>query len=215
LKIVDPDGRRLPPGEIGQVCVRLSAGFLGYWNRPEANEKTIVDGWIHMGDVGYLDEDGYLFLRDRLNDTIIVAGQNIYPVEVENAIGTHPAVADVAVIGVPDERWGEVVQAFVVLHPGQAIGARALMVYLRGRIADYKIPTRYEFIDSLPRNSTGKVLRRVLREREGGRGVGWAEEQRRADGGGASAERAPSSARGKPTPSAADRERTIETEAVR
>jgi fatty-acyl-CoA synthase len=165
VKIVDQDGNPLPVGEIGQVCVRISAGFLGYWNRPEATESTLVDGWIRMGDMGYLDENGYLYLRDRMNDTIIVAGQNIYPVEVENALGAHPAVAEVAVVGVPDERWGEVVQAFVVPMAGQQLKARELMLFLRGKIADYKIPTKYEFLESLPRNPTGKVLRRVLKEK--------------------------------------------------
>jgi fatty-acyl-CoA synthase len=120
-----------------------------------------------MPDAGYLDEDGYLYVCDRLDDTIIVAGQNIYPVEVENALAVHPAVADVAVIGVPDERWGEVVKAVVVLHPGQQATGRELMVSLRGRIADFKIPNRYDFVDSLPRNPTGKVLRRMLREPSG------------------------------------------------
>jgi acyl-CoA synthetase (AMP-forming)/AMP-acid ligase II len=165
LKVVDRDGNDLPTGESGQVCVKLAAGFLGYWNRPEATAKSLVDGWIHMGDMGYLDEDGYLYLRDRVADTIIVAGQNIYPVEVENALAEHPAVAEVAVVGVPDERWGETVAACVVFEPGQKASGRQLMLFLRGQLADYKIPTRYETVDSLPRNPTGKVLRRVLRDK--------------------------------------------------
>jgi fatty-acyl-CoA synthase len=121
VRVVDEDGNVLPPGETGQVCVRISAGFLGYWNRPEATAKTLRDGWIYMGDYGYLDEEGYLYLRDRVADTIIVAGQNIYPVDVENAIVSHPAVAEVAVVGVPDERWGEAVAAFVTLREGQRL----------------------------------------------------------------------------------------------
>jgi acyl-CoA synthetase (AMP-forming)/AMP-acid ligase II len=165
LKVIDGDGSPLPPGLPGQVCVRLSAGFLGYWNQPEATAGTLVDGWIRMGDIGYLDEDGYLYLCDRVNDTIIVAGQNIYPAEVENALAEHPAVAEAAVVGMPDERWGEVVCAWVVLDPGQRTSGRQLLLFLRGRLADYKIPTRYEFVDTLPRNPTGKLLRRVLRER--------------------------------------------------
>jgi len=171
LKVVDPDGDPVPAGEPGQVCVRLEAGFLGYWNRPEATASALVDGWIHMGDIGYLDADGYLYLCDRVNDTIIVAGQNIYPAEVENALADHPAVAEVAVVGVPDERWGEIVQACVVFERGRRASGRQLMLFLRGRLADYKIPTRYEFVDGLPRNSTGKVLRRVLRERYGTTGA--------------------------------------------
>jgi len=167
LKVIDGDGGPAPAGEPGQLCVRLAAGFLGYWNRPDATAATLVDGWIRMGDIRYLDENGYLYLCDRVNDTIIVAGQNIYPAEVENALAEHPAVADVAVVGVPDERWGEIVQACVVLEAGHRASGRQLMRFLRGRLADYKIPTRYEFMPALPRNPTGKLLRRLLRERSG------------------------------------------------
>src|SRR5262249_10758497 len=131
---------------------------------PEATAEMVVDGWLCMGDAGYLDKQGYLFLRDRTNDTIIVAGQNIYPVEVENALREHPAVADVAVIGVPHARWGEVVHAFVVPRAGQEVTGRELMLAMRGKLADFKIPRGYTLIDDLPRNPTGKVLRRVLRE---------------------------------------------------
>jgi fatty-acyl-CoA synthase len=163
LKIVDFEGRTLPPGEIGQVCVRTRARMLEYWNLPEATAKTIVDDWLMMGDAGYLDENAYLYLYDRINDTIIVAAQNIYPVEVENALREHPAVADAAVVGVPDERWGEAVHACVVLRPGHGATPRQLLTFLTGRIADFKIPTQYSFADELPRNPTGKVLRRQVR----------------------------------------------------
>jgi acyl-CoA synthetase (AMP-forming)/AMP-acid ligase II len=165
IKVIDKDGEPVPAGVPGQVCVRLAAGFLGYWNRPEATASTLVDGWIHMGDIGHLDENGYLYLRDRVNDTIIVAGQNIYPAEVENALAEHPAVAEAAVVGLPDERWGEIACACVVFEPGQWASGRQLLLFLRGRLADYKIPTRYEFVDTLPRNPTGKILRRILRAR--------------------------------------------------
>jgi acyl-CoA synthetase (AMP-forming)/AMP-acid ligase II len=117
-----------------------------------------------MPDAGYLDADGYLYICDRINDMIIIAGQNIYPVEVENVIGTHPAVAEVAVVGMADERWGEIAKAVVVLRPGQEATPRELSVSLRGRIAAFKIPTRWEFVAALPRNPTGKVLRRELRD---------------------------------------------------
>jgi acyl-CoA synthetase (AMP-forming)/AMP-acid ligase II len=165
IKIVDEEGRVVPAGEIGQVCIRSPAHFVEYWRRPDATAKTLRDGWVHMGDAGYLADDGYLFLCDRINDTIIVAGQNIYPAEVEAALGEHPAVAEAAVVGAPDERWGDIVQAFVVVRPGTRAEPRDLMRFLRGRIADYKIPTRYEFVAALPRNPAGKVLRRVLRDR--------------------------------------------------
>jgi acyl-CoA synthetase (AMP-forming)/AMP-acid ligase II len=164
LKITDNDRQPLPPGQIGQVWIRSGAIMLGYWQLPEATARALVDGWMQMGDTGYLDEDGYLFLRDRVNDTIIVAGQNVYPVEVEKALGDHPAVTDVAVIGIPHERWGEAIHAYVVLRPGNTVRPRELMLSLRGRLASYKIPTGYEVIDQIPRTPTGKVLRRDLRE---------------------------------------------------
>jgi acyl-CoA synthetase (AMP-forming)/AMP-acid ligase II len=165
LKIIDPgSGIMLPPGDVGQVCVRTPAPMLGYWNNAEETSRTLVDGWIHMGDMGYLDENGYLFLVDRINDTIISAGQNIYPSEVEKAIAAHPAVAEVGVAGVPDPRWGDAVHAFIVLKPGEHVTPRQLIVFLHNRLADYKVPTRWQFIQALPRNPSGKILRRVLRE---------------------------------------------------
>ncbi|MER5299431.1 long-chain-fatty-acid--CoA ligase [Streptomyces lasiicapitis] len=167
IKIVDKDGNTLGPGEIGQVCIRTPARMLGYWRRPEATAAALAGGWLHMGDAGYLDADGYLFLCDRINDTIIVAGQNIYPAEVEKQLGEHPAVADAAVVGVPDERWGEAVHAAVVLRPGMAARPRELLLFLHGRLADYKIPIRYHVLDSLPRNPSGKILRRAVREQLG------------------------------------------------
>jgi acyl-CoA synthetase (AMP-forming)/AMP-acid ligase II len=162
--ILDENGAPLPAGRIGRICIRTPAHFVEYWKRPEATAQILNDGWLYMADAGYLDEEGYLFLRDRINDTIIVAGQNIYPVEVENALAEHPAVGEVAVVGVEHPRWGQVVKAVVVTRPGQETTGRALMLFLRGRIADFKIPTKYDFVESLPRNPTGKILRRLLRE---------------------------------------------------
>jgi len=167
IKIIGGEGRILPAGEVGQICIKTPTSFLAYWGLPDATEQALVDGWLHMPDAGYLDEGGYLVVCDRIDDTIIVAGQNIYPVEVENAIAEHEAVREVAVVGVPDERWGQVVKAVVVREAGQTVTGRELMISLRGRIADYKIPTQYEFVAALPRNPTGKVLRRVLRETAG------------------------------------------------
>jgi len=164
IKVIDRDGGILPQGEIGQVCIRTPAHMLEYWNRPEATEQTLVDGWLYMGDAGYLDEDGYLFLGDRINDTIIQGGQNIYPAEIEKALGEHPDVADAAIIGLPHELWGDAVHACVVVRAGRQVTPRQLMVFLSERIATYKIPTHWEFLDSVPRNPSGKILRRVLRE---------------------------------------------------
>jgi acyl-CoA synthetase (AMP-forming)/AMP-acid ligase II len=165
IKVVDAKGEPVPAGEIGQVCIRTPARMLGYWNLPEATASTLVGEWLHMGDAGYLDEDGYLFLRDRINDTIIVAGQNIYPAEVEKEISDHPAVADVAVVGVAHPQWGDAVHACVLTRPGMRVTPRELMVFLRGRLADYKIPVEYHFMADLPRNPSGKILRRMVRER--------------------------------------------------
>lgn len=164
VKIVDGTGRVLPAGEVGEICVRTPARMLEYWRLPEATAQTLVDGWVHTGDAGYLNDDGYLFVGDRIKDMIIVAGQNVYPAEVEDALGRHPAVADVAVIGIPDERWGEAIHACVVLRPSAQATPRELMMSLKGRLADFKVPTSYDFVEGLPRNPTGKVLRRALRD---------------------------------------------------
>lgn len=163
VTIVNSAGEVLPAGQVGQICARTPANFIEYWHQPEATRKALVDGWLRLPDAGYLDDDGYLFVLDRLDDAIIVAGQNIYPAEVEMALAEHPAVADSAVVGVPDQRWGQAVKAVVVFDGDQRATARDLMVFLRGRIADFKIPTQYHFVDNLPRNPTGKVLRRMLR----------------------------------------------------
>jgi acyl-CoA synthetase (AMP-forming)/AMP-acid ligase II len=162
VKIMSREGEVLPAGQPGQVCVKTPAMFIEYWHQPETTRRALVEGWLYMPDAGYLDEDGYLFVLDRMDDAIIVAGQNIYPAEVEMVLAEHPAVADSAVVGVPDPRWGQAVRAVIVLRSDQRITERDLVLFLRGRLADFKIPTQYDFVDSLPRNPTGKVLRRVL-----------------------------------------------------
>jgi fatty-acyl-CoA synthase len=164
VKVVDEAGSVVPAGTVGQVCVRTQARMLSYWNLPEATVKTLVDGWLLMGDAGYLDEDGYLFLCDRINDTIIVAGQNVYPSEVERALAAHPAVADSAVVGLPHDTWGEAVHACVVVRPGASATPRELLRFLHGRLADYKIPVAFHLVDGLARNPAGKILRRRVRE---------------------------------------------------
>ncbi|MDT0262130.1 long-chain-fatty-acid--CoA ligase [Jatrophihabitans lederbergiae] len=170
LKIVpvtsapEATGEPAAPGVIGQVCIKTPAAMLEYWNNPAATAAALQDGWLHMGDLGYLDDDGYLFLCDRINDTIIVAGQNIYPAEVEKQLSEHPEVSDVAVFGVPNPRWGDSVYASVVLTPGATVTPRQLNLFLRGRLADYKLPTGYRFAERLPRNPAGKLLRREIRD---------------------------------------------------
>ncbi|MER7420358.1 fatty acid--CoA ligase [Micromonospora peucetia] len=165
VKVVDDKGDPLPVGEVGEVWLRSPGVMVEYWNLPEATAKTLVDGWVVTGDAGVLDEDGYLFIRDRIKDMIIVAGENVYPAEVENVIARHPLVAESAVVGVPDERWGEAVYAFVVPVAGQQLTERDLALHLRGQLAGFKQPLHYEFIDRVPRNPSGKILRRELRER--------------------------------------------------
>jgi fatty-acyl-CoA synthase/long-chain acyl-CoA synthetase len=164
-KVVDRDGRELPAGESGEICLRTPARMLGYWRLPEATAETLADGWVRTGDAGYLDADGFVHLRDRIKDVVIVAGENVYPAEIENALADHPAVLDSAVIGKPHDRWGEALHAFVVVRDPAAVRPRELMAFLRRRLADFKIPASYEFIDQVPRNPSGKVLRRELRER--------------------------------------------------
>jgi acyl-CoA synthetase (AMP-forming)/AMP-acid ligase II len=138
--------------------------MTGYWNMPDATQETIdPDGWLRTGDAGYLDADGYLFLCDRIKDMIISGGENVYPIEVENAILTHPSVSEAAVIGVPDDRWGESVKAVVVLKEGPTLDAGQLIAYVRTRIAAYKVPKSIDFVASLPRNASGKILKRDLR----------------------------------------------------
>ncbi|NBU28734.1 MAG: fatty acid--CoA ligase, partial [Caulobacteraceae bacterium] len=136
----------------------------GYWNRPEATSDAIDShGWFRSGDAGYFDAEGYLYIYDRVKDMIVSGGENVYPAEVENALFSHPAVADAAVIGVPDERWGEAVKGIVVLKGGMTATAEDLMAHCRGLIAGYKCPKSIDFVDVLPRNPSGKVLRRELR----------------------------------------------------
>ncbi len=165
LAILDEAGARLPAGEVGEIATRSAANMSGYWNLPEATARTIdADGWLRTGDAGYLDADGYVFIHDRVKDMIISGGENIYPAEVENAIFGHPGVADVAVIGVPDAKWGEAVKAVVVRKAGAEPTPAEIIAWSRTRIAAYKTPKSIDFIDALPRNASGKILRRELRE---------------------------------------------------
>jgi fatty-acyl-CoA synthase len=135
----------------------------GYWNKEEATRKAINGGWFATGDAGFFDQDGYLYIHDRVKDMIVTGGENVYPAEVENAIMGHPAVGDVAVIGVPDTRWGEAVKAIVVKKPGLVAEPADIIAWARERIAGYKLPKSVDFIEALPRNPSGKVLRKDLR----------------------------------------------------
>jgi acyl-CoA synthetase (AMP-forming)/AMP-acid ligase II len=164
ILILGPDGKSVPTGEVGEVVTRSSNNMIGYWNLPEATAKTMTaDGWIHTGDAGYLDADGYLFIHDRMKDMIISGGENVYPAEVESAIFGHPAVQEVAVIGIPDQKWGETVKAVVVAKPGMNIEESDIIAWARERIAAFKAPRSVDVIDALPRNASGKILRKDLR----------------------------------------------------
>ncbi len=163
-KIIDEEGNELPPREIGEICLHSPANMVGYHNRPDATAESLVDGWVHTGDAGYLDEDGYVYVCDRVKDMIIYAGENIYPAEVESAVCGHEAVAECAVIGVPDDRWGEQVKAVVVLKPGAKAKPMEIIAHARGEIADFKVPRSVDFVDALPRTASGKVRKGELRE---------------------------------------------------
>jgi acyl-CoA synthetase (AMP-forming)/AMP-acid ligase II len=164
IRIVDADGEPLPQGAVGEVITRSSNNMLGYWNLPDATANTMTDdGWIRTGDAGYLDEDGYLYIHDRMKDMIITGGENVYPAEVESAIFGHPAVQEVAVFGIPDEKWGESVKAAVVAKPGTNIEEADIIAWARERIAPFKCPRSVDVIDALPRNASGKILRKDLR----------------------------------------------------
>jgi acyl-CoA synthetase (AMP-forming)/AMP-acid ligase II len=164
VTIVNTQGQELPIGEIGEIWIRSPANMLGYWKLSEATAKTLVNGWIHTGDAGYLDADGYVYICDRIKDMICYASENVYPAEVENVLYQHPAVAEVAVIGVPDRQWGETVKALVVLKPNATATALEIINFGRGKLANFKLPRNVEFVDSLPRTPSGKLQKGKLRE---------------------------------------------------
>lgn len=136
----------------------------GYWNLPDETAKAMKGDWFYTGDAGYLDSDGYLYIHDRVKDMIVSGGENVYPAEVESALFGHPAIADVAVIGVPDDKWGEAVKAIVVLKPGAEADAAGIIAFARERIAAYKAPRSVDFVEALPRNPSGRILKRELRD---------------------------------------------------
>jgi acyl-CoA synthetase (AMP-forming)/AMP-acid ligase II len=171
VRVAGPDGPGGPaaaPGERGEILVSGPNVMPGYWGQPEATAAVLQDGWLHSGDAGTADPDGYVYVVDRIKDMIISGGENIYPAEVENALADHPAVAECGVIGVPDGTWGEVGRAVVVLRPGAAATETDLLGFLDGRLARYKIPKSVRFTAALPRTATGKILKKQLRDRHGG-----------------------------------------------
>jgi long-chain acyl-CoA synthetase len=164
IRAVDPMGEQVPPGEIGEIVYRGPGLMAGYWRKPEDTAAAVRGGWFHSGDAGSIDEDGFVYIRDRIKDMIVSGGENIYPAELESVLAGHPDVADVAVIGVPDDRWGEAVKALVVRRPGASLTGEELIEWSRSRLAGYKRPRTVDFIEAIPRNPSGKILKRELRE---------------------------------------------------
>ena len=165
VAIMSPEGKILPTGEIGEVVARGDLLMNGYWRLPEKTAETIIDGWLHTGDRGLIDERGFLYLKDRLKDIVITGGFNVYPVDVENALSQHPAVHECLVFGLPDEKWGETVQAAVQLHPGKKVDEAELMTFVRNLLGPVQTPKRVHFYESLPRSNVGKLLKSAVIEK--------------------------------------------------
>jgi acyl-CoA synthetase (AMP-forming)/AMP-acid ligase II len=164
IRVVDQLDRPLPSGASGEIVVRGPQLMRGYWNRPDDSAQALRGGWLHTGDIGCLDDEGYLYVQDRLKDMIVSGGENVYPRAVEDVLFQHPAVADAAVIGVPDDRWGEAVKAVVVRRAGMSVTAEEIVEFCRGKLGGFERPRSVDFVDALPRNPSGKVLKRVLRD---------------------------------------------------
>ena len=164
VKIVDKQGNRVPLGEVGEIAARGMGAMQGYWKLPEKTAETIIDGWVHTGDGAYMDEEGFIFIADRMKDMIVTGGENVFSAEVESAISQHSAVAEVAVIGIPDEKWGEAVHAIIVPKKDQAPTLEDIVEHCRPLIANYKLPRSVGLQEeSLPVSGAGKVLKRDLR----------------------------------------------------
>jgi len=164
IRVVDSNGTDCAVDEVGELIVSGQQIMKGYWNRPDETRKAIRDGWLYTGDAGYFDSDGFLYIHDRMKDMVISGGENVYPAEVESVLAGCDGVADVAVIGVPDRRWGEAVKALVILKAGLKITEADVIGHARAHIAAYKCPKSVDFVDSIPRNPSGKILKNILRE---------------------------------------------------
>ena len=178
VRILDESGRDVPVGEVGEACVRAPWMTTGYWNLPELTAQTIVDGWLHFGDLARADADGYVYLVDRKGDMIITGGMNVYPREVEEVLYQHPAVLEAAVVGIPDEKWGEAVKAVVALRSGQVATGAELLAFAKERLAPFKVPESLEVRASLPKTPVGKISRRDVKA------AYWAAQERMIHGAG-------------------------------
>ncbi|MFO7997217.1 MAG: AMP-binding protein, partial [Dehalococcoidia bacterium] len=161
----DDKGDDVGPGEVGEITVRSKHIMAEYWHKPEETRETIINGWLHTGDMGYYDEEGYIYIADRKKDMIISGGENVYPREVEEILYRHPAVLEAAVIGIPDPYWVEKVHAVVATKKGASATAEELVAFCKKHIAGYKVPKTVEFMDSLPKNAAGKILKKELRDK--------------------------------------------------
>jgi long-chain acyl-CoA synthetase len=164
IKVFDADDREVDRGTWGEIVIRGPNIMLGYWNRPEDSAQALRNGWFHSGDIGYVDDDGYIFLVDRVKDMINSAGFKIWPREVEEVLFTHPAIRECAVVGLPDDLKGEIPAVYIVLRAGSSLTADEMEVFCRQKLATYKVPRYVEFVEALPKNATGKILKRVLRD---------------------------------------------------
>jgi acyl-CoA synthetase (AMP-forming)/AMP-acid ligase II len=165
VKIVDVQAKKeLPPGQVGEILCKGPQVFKGYWMRPKETAEALENGWLHTGDLGMIDPDGFLYVVDRLKDMIISGGENIYSTELEMVLLQHPAVAEVAVVGVPDERWGEIPRAYVVPRAGQPVTADELIQHCRDQLASYKCIKEVKFVEQLPKNAVGKILKAQLKK---------------------------------------------------
>ena len=168
IRLVDKKGKDVAPGEVGEIVLRGPTQMIGYWNNPKETDKTIRDGWLYTGDLARMDEEGYLYVVDRERDVIISGGENIYPAELEKIYGGNPKILEVAVIGVPDGKWGEVGKALLVLKPGEKMTKNEAINFLKGKVAKYKIPKHIEFTGEFPKTASGKIKKAELRKRYGG-----------------------------------------------
>ena len=165
VRIVDKAGKEVSPGEVGEIIIKGPTLMSGYWNRPDLTAETIRDDWLYTGDLARADEEGYIYIVDREKDLYISGGENVYPAEIEKVLHTHPKIFDLGIIGVHDEKWGEVGKAFIVLKPGETMGSEEVFEFLKGKVAKYKIPKYVAFIDVLPKTGSGKIQKFLLEER--------------------------------------------------
>jgi acyl-CoA synthetase (AMP-forming)/AMP-acid ligase II len=165
VKVVNRHGQKVSSGEIGEIIVKGPIQMMGYWNAPEETRKIIKDGWLYTGDLGRIDEEGFVYLVDRKKDMYISGGENVYPAEVEKVLLSHPKIREAAVIGVPDEKWGRAGKAFLSLIRDESLDYEAMVQFLKSRIASYKIPKWLEILEDLPKTASGKIKKRILKER--------------------------------------------------